>query len=372
MNRYYVLICFLLLIGVQLFGQDQDVQNQAVSSDTIKTQNINTLLVPIVFYSPETNFAFGGGGQMFFKTKKSSSTYLNSSILASAIYTLNKQLILEFQPQIYFNNENYFLDSKFRYKVFPNLFYGIGPNTKESNMEEYNQTEISVSASFLKSLDNNVNFGFVFSFADYNVTDIQDSGILASGTVKGYDGARLVGLGFVFNFDLRDNKFSPLDGGFYQFETNFTSRVLGSTHSFNTYHLDLRRYFKLFPKHILAAQVYSRFTFGDIPFQALSYYGGSDVARGFFKGRYMDEHMYVVQLEYRMPVFKRWELAVFGLTGNVGNDMPNEKLFDSFKSSFGFGPRYFIYKNKRTCLRLDIGINNEGGTGIYFGVNEAF
>jgi len=33
---------------------------------------------------------------------------------------------------------------------------------------------------------------------------------------------------------------------------------------------------------------------------------------------------------------------------------------------------YFIYKNKRTLLRLDIGINQYGESGIYFGVNEAF
>ena len=33
---------------------------------------------------------------------------------------------------------------------------------------------------------------------------------------------------------------------------------------------------------------------------------------------------------------------------------------------------YFLYKDKRTLLRLDIGMNRDGQTGIYFGVNEAF
>jgi len=51
---------------------------------------------------------------------------------------------------------------------------------------------------------------------------------------------------------------------------------------------------------------------------------------------------------------------------NIFSDTSN------FKSSFGFGPRFFIYKNKRTLLRLDIGVNDEDGSGIYFGVNEAF
>jgi hypothetical protein len=367
------LVIFLVLISASVsFGQNENVQGQAIRSDTIRSKNVNLMLVPIVFFSPETNFAFGVGGQMFFKTKKNTSQELNSNMLVSAIYTLNKQLVIEAQPQIYFVNENYYLDAKFRYKQFPNLFWGIGPNTPASAEEDYNQTEISLTAAFLKRLPSHVNFGFEFNFADYNVTEIEEGGILASGAVEGSTGATLLGLGVVLNIDSRDNKFSPLGGGFYQFKTNFTSRVMGSTHSFNTYHLDLRKYIKLGGKHILAMQVYSRLTFGNSPFQAKAHYGGADVARGYFKGRYIDDLLYVVQMEYRLPILKRFELAAFILTGNVGHDEAGQGLFDDFKSSFGFGPRFFIYKDKRTLLRLDFGFNNEGSSGIYFGINEAF
>ena len=366
-------VIFLILISATTsFGQNQNVKEQAISTDTIKGKNVDIMLVPIIFFTPETNFALGVGGQMFFNTKRTASKTLNSNMLVSAIYTLNNQFVFEAQPQIYFVNENYYLDAKFRYKVFPYLFWGIGPDTPDSAEENYNQTEISVTAAFLKSLPSNVNFGFEFNFADYNVTEVEEGGILASGTVEGSTGATLVGLGVVFNVDSRDNKFSPLGGGFYQFKTNFTSRVMGSTHSFNTYHLDLRKYIKLGGKHILAMQVYSRLTFGNSPFQAKAYYGGADVARGYFKGRYIDDLLYVVQMEYRLPILNRFELAAFILTGNVGHGTEGRNIFDDFKSSFGFGPRFFIYKDKRTLLRLDIGINSEGGTGIYFGINEAF
>ena len=174
------------------------------------------------------------------------------------------------------------------------------------------------------------------------------------------------------NVDSRDNKFSPLGGGFYQFKTNFTSKVMGSSHSFNNYTLDLRQYINLGRNHIIALQFYTRLTFGNSPFQGKSYYGGANVARGYFRGRYIDDHMYVSQVEYRMPVKKRWELAFFALNGNVGDNNPGTGLFDHNKPSYGFGPRYFIYKDKRTLLRLDFGFNNQGGAGIYFGVNEAF
>jgi len=60
------------------------------------------------------------------------------------------------------------------------------------------------------------------------------------------------------------------------------------------------------------------------------------------------------------------------LTGNVGNNEPGNGLFNGHKLACGLGPRFFIYKDKRTLLRLDIGFNNEGNSGMYFGVNEAF
>ncbi|WP_066630970.1 BamA/TamA family outer membrane protein [Labilibacter marinus] len=368
----YLTLTLICTYSLLCYGQKSDIKNRAIETDTLGFKNVSTLLVPIAFYSPETNFAFGGGGQMFFKTRRSNSQVLNSTILASAIYTLNKQLIIEVQPQLYFNYENYFLDTKFRYKVFPNQFWGVGPSTPDLSEENYNQTEVSLSATFVKSLPSNVNFGFAFNFSDFNVTEIQEGGILDSGQIEGAKGATLVGVGIVLNLDSRDNKFSPLKGGFYQFNTNFTSKTLGSSHSFNTYHIDLRKYLNLGNNNILALQVYSRLTFGNSPFQAKAYYGGADVARGYFKGRYIDDHLYVVQMEYRLPIGRRWEVAAFALTGNVGHNESGYGLFDDYKTSFGAGPRYFLYKNKRTLLRLDIGMNKDGQGGIYFGVNEAF
>jgi hypothetical protein len=368
----YLITASIVVSTALCFAQDQNAQNHAVQTDTLKSENVNVLAVPLAFYSPETNVAVGGGVQLFFKTKGSTSEILNSSMFASLIYTLNKQLMFEVSPQIYLDDDNYFLDAKFRYMIFPNLFWGIGPETLSESEEKYNQTEISLSVDFLKSLPSHVNFGFSFDYAHYDVTEVEEGGIMDSGFISGSSGTNVVGLGVVLNLDTRDNVFAPLGGSYYQFKTNFATRVMGSSQTFNTYYLDLRKYINIANNHVLAVQLYSRLTFGDAPFQALAYYGGGDVARGYYKGRYIDKHLYVVQAEYRLPVGKRWELAGFVLTGNVGHDEPEMGLFDDFKSSFGFGPRYFIYKDKRTLLRLDIGINNEGNSGIYFGVNEAF
>ena len=113
MRATIIIIWLSILCAIQMFGQEQNSQNQAIQTDTLKAKKVSTLIVPIVFYSPETNFAFGGGAQMYFNTGKSNSETLNSSVLFSGIYTLNQQLMIEIQPQIYFNYENFLLDSKF-------------------------------------------------------------------------------------------------------------------------------------------------------------------------------------------------------------------------------------------------------------------
>jgi hypothetical protein len=241
MGLRYLLLLSVLVWGLSVVGQEPDLSNQGLETDTIAGKKMSSLLIPIALYTPETSFAFGGGGQLFFKTKKTKNDQLNSTMLVSAIYTVNNQITIEAQPQIYFNYDQYFLDAKFRYNINPYFFWGVGPTTPDSAEEKYSQTEISLSAALLKTLSAKVNFGFEFNFAKYTITDKIEGGLLASGEIEGSDGAQLVGLGVVLNVDQRDNKFSPLHGGFYQFKTNFSSRVLGSTHSYNTYFLDLRK-----------------------------------------------------------------------------------------------------------------------------------
>jgi outer membrane protein assembly factor BamA len=54
------------------------------------------------------------------------------------------------------------------------------------------------------------------------------------------------------NWDTRDNIFYPLAGSYYQLTAAVFDSWLGSDYTFNLYQIDLRNYFSLFPKHLLA------------------------------------------------------------------------------------------------------------------------
>lgn len=369
MHRLYWLILFVSC-NVALFGQVKSPEEYPIHSDTISSKNSSLLAIPLAFYTPETEFGFGAGAQLFFRSKRDIVDPQISNLFGTAIYTSRQQFILQLKTKTFVSQDQYLFDGNFKFQIFPNIFWGIGYDTPDSNAEDYNQQVVEFDVAFLKRIEDIVNFGFQFSYADYKITEVQEGGQLESGQIPGSEGAKLIGLGVILNIDQRDNYFSPLKGGFYQFKAQLTSRALGSNYSYNTFFLDFRKYFNLKKRRVFAAQVYTRLNFGEAPFQGQSLYGGSETGRGYFRGRYIDQHMYVIQAEYRQPIGKRWEFAVFALTGDVL--APEQALFSDFKSSVGLGPRFFLKKDNRACLRLDYAINFKGGSGIYFGVNEAF
>ncbi|MBX2841695.1 MAG: outer membrane protein assembly factor [Flammeovirgaceae bacterium] len=373
MKKSLILILFFV-VSVSFFqpllGQNNPSHEAGYKSDTVEFKNFRTVLIPIIFYTPETQFGFGAGGQLFFRTKGSRIDTRLSNIFVSAIYTIKNQFIFDVIPKIYFKNEQYFFNGAFKYKIYPNNFWGIGNNKPDSNLEEYNMESYEIKAAFLKRLPPSLNFGFEYRFFKHDVVEVKEDGILASEDVIGSTGATLSGLGVVFNLDTRDNYFSPNHGHYLQLYSGFTSKAMGSTHSFNKYEIDTRKYFPIKENHLFAIQGYFEFNFGDVPFQNAAIFGGPDRTRGYFKGRYIDNHIYAIQAEYRYTFRPRWKAAAFVSAGEVA-DVPSN-LIKGVKPSFGGGIRFQILKGNPSVVRLDYGIGPNGNSGFYFGVNEAF
>jgi len=133
---------------------------------------------------------------------------------------------------------------------------------------------------------------------------------------------------------------------------------------------DLRTYGPLGEKSLVAIQLYSETAFGEIPFQGQAWYGGGERARGYFRGRYIDNNLYVLRAEYRWRYLPRWVLAGFVLVEEVA-DLPRN-FFDELKPSFGGGIGFQISIKQLTLLHFDVGFGKDGSGGFYFGVDEVF
>jgi hypothetical protein len=76
-------------------------------------------------------------------------------------------------------------------------------------------------------------------------------------------------------------------------------------------------------------------------------------------------------MEWRQPLYKWLHASAFMAVGEVA---PELRLFNtqSLKSAAGVGLRILLNKKESVFARFDFAVNNEGGTGFYIRINDAF
>jgi outer membrane protein assembly factor BamA len=327
-------------------------------------------VLPLIFYSPETKIAGGLGGIYSFRTSKNRKGSRPSSIMMALIYTQKKQSIIEFGPDLYLKNEAYHLMGRISFTDFSDRFYGIGQTTSEDMKEDFTSRITRINLNLQKKLWPKLYVGMQYEFEHNAITKVEEDGQLVRREILGSEGGTASGLGFLINRDARNNIFSPSAGDFCELSATLFRNGLGSSYDFTRYRLDLRKYFPLFSSHVLAFQGYFNLITGNPPFQMLSLIGGQNLMRGYYRGRFRDKNMIVLQMEYRVPLFRKLGMVGFLGFGDVADNVGNFVLRD-FKYSAGFGFRYLLNPQEKINVRLDFGFCNES-FGVYIAVSEAF
>lgn len=357
-----------LVIGIFIFSPE--IFGQESNKDKDKQKTSGLLWLPVIYYTPETKWAFGVGGMYYFRAPGVKLTSRPSNIGVFLVYTLKKQFIVDVTPDFYLKNEEYRLEGNISFSKFVDKFYGIGNETSFDDEENFTSRITRIRIHFLKRLHPKLKFGFRYNFEHNKITEVEEDGKLENKDILGSEGGTASGLGLVMHWDTRDNVFSPSSGNYHQLSATLYRKALGSDYDFTSYNFDLRRYVSLFSSHVLAFQGYVNFISGDPPFQSLSLIGGDETMRGYYLGRYRDKNMIAVQMEYRMPLWKRIGLVGFVGYGDVAAKISHFDL-KSFRYSVGFGLRYMFSPKERLNLRLDVGFG-EGTAGVYFTASEAF
>ncbi|MFC1643072.1 hypothetical protein ACFL5O_10385, partial [Myxococcota bacterium] len=102
----------------------------------------------------------------------------------------------------------------------------------------------------------------------------------------------------------------------------------------------------------------------------LAYFGGDELLRGYFLGRYRDKHLVAVEGEYRFPLFWKFGGTLFAGAAEVGA-RPAALDLDPVRWAAGGGLRFSIADEERLNLRLDVGAGPHT-RGIYLTAREAF
>ena len=362
-----ILSRLVLLTGLLVQSLLLAQQGRTTENDTVRTFQSGIYPLPIVFYTPETGFAGGAAALYLYRDPPSPHA---SAITADVIYTQKKQFTAEISGDQYFEEGCYRLTTDLLFQKYPNKFFGIGNNTPESAEENYTPQTFLLKAVLYRSFLSHANIGPVIRYEYTSMRETTTGGILAAGLLPGSKGGVSTGLGIVANWDSRDNTFATQSGSFYQLTTTFYRNAFGGDFSYDDIQIDTRNFFRTFSDQIVAVQGSGEFINGSAPFQDYAKFGGENLLRGYFDGRYRDKNAVSLQAEYRVPVW--WRLGVVGFAGVAQvADQIGGFAIHHFWFAGGAGLRFAWNPEERINIRLDYGAGNNT-SGVYLTITEAF
>ena len=342
--------------------------------DSTQLKKANFSIYPVLGYQPETNFTFGAVSFIVYdKNPQNEAYYRPSTISPYFLYTLNNQMLLAIDFDLYFKN-GYFLDIKPRFYKFPDFFYGIGNSNVIADEEIYTNKFVRLDGRFMKFVNHKLSAGLKFDFQNNKLYDFDEDGKLIHEDISGTEGGLNSGLGPTALLDTRDNILYPASGIFAKFEINFYSSAFGGDFNYTHFVLDFRKYISVKnEKNILAFQAAANFTSGDdIPFYKLQKVGGNSRLRGIENANlYIDKQSFWMQAEYRRKLFWRFGGVAFAGFGDVAPGL-DKFVFNELKYVLGLGGRFQAMKDEKLNVRLDAGIGRGGQYGIYLSIKEAF
>ncbi len=188
-----------------------------------------------------------------------------------------------------------------------------------------------------------------------------------------YINTRLVTLDLGVAYEAVQNLEWSRTGSEYGYNIAIGLRGLGSDQGHTTSSLYYRGYTHIFgiPNYNLNTQV--RFGFSNFRNEALAI-GGADSLRGYGRGDFTGNAMFLLNLEYLMPIWG-YKPIRFLLFTDIGNTYPKLSEVDltDLKFAIGSGLRWKVRQLVKTDLRLDVAyVPETGETRVIASTNETF
>ena len=340
----------------------------ALNKDTFN--KIQVQVLPSAFYTPETRIGFGGIFYSYFNIGKIDSVSRKSNTQTYASITINKQFAFENDYQIWLKKNTFYLTGSIDYKMFPELFYGIGNETQETKKTMISFDLLNIHTQSFVRVYRKMYAGIAFDCQNLYNQDMGIKQFMSMRKIHGSMGYTAKGIGPIFMMDHRNNPLNPSQGSYLLVSYVDFKHVFKNQHAFVSFNLDARKYFTFFKKIVWNGNLYFSSSKGDVPFRILPEIGGARFLRGYYKGRFRDNNLIVIQHEFRTPIYKRFGIAAFGGLGSVANSISDFKS-NQFHYNYGFGLRYKINKKENTNIRIDCGITKDS-QGLYIVFAEAF
>lgn len=352
--RIMCIIMHLLFVTVLQAAGNKDT----VKEDSVKKFGI--LPVPAFGYTPETGVSYGAFSLFTFKFYPDSTTR-TSSAKTSLEFTTKKQIIFEASWNYFFNNENWFSRGTIQLSKYPDLYYGIGESTPDSNETKFRSNRSVFEIDFLKRIAEKTFIGPTVRYKNYGRIEYIEGN---HGIFTDLHTSHIFAIGATVISDRRNNILNPQIGSYGELSLVFNN-LDGRWYQY--FKIDLRKYYT-FSAHTFSVRLLNESVTGNPPFYDHALFGGDKNSRGYYYGRFRDKNFLTVQSEYRSPLWWRFGLALFGGLSKIYPSIENISA-DNLKSNYGVGLRILTDTRENINLRLDyaIGQNDQDGFYVYFG-----
>ncbi|MFY0673129.1 MAG: BamA/TamA family outer membrane protein [Bacteroidia bacterium] len=343
----------------------------AIASKTDSNFSKKSLLVlPIAYYTPETNWAFGIGGIGYYNFGKNRSETRPSSAYFYASYTLNNQLVVDLPFHIFSNKEKWYAAGEIAVYDFPFNYYGVGCGIDPNNSESYELQQQKFNLTIYRKAKSNWYAGPRFFLDRLSEIDYNEHGRISMLNINGIDGGISTGIGASILYDSRKNVYCPKKGWFLDIGyLNYAKGAFNIT-GFHNIRADIRHYTQISKTTVLATNFFGNFNIGEVPFYMLSEFGGLFRMRGYYRGAYRDKNVMLLQTEIRQDIIGRFGITFFGGFATVFSDLEALKT-NPLKPSGGIGIRFKINRKEDIPIRADFGFG-KGFHGNYITTGEAY
>ncbi|MFV0346367.1 MAG: BamA/TamA family outer membrane protein [Bacteroidales bacterium] len=367
----------------------EDKKEQRAAKKQKKLDSGKIMISPVAGpgYTPEMGLLIGGGALVSWRTDKSDLELQRSNMPVMLSYSTKGALSLNLRPSTFWMGDKLRINGNFWFKDMSDNYWGVGYETnneteQSKDITEFNRKWVQFKIEGLRRVAAKLYAGLNFDL-NYTKGSEETSWILSSPYYTFYNERPFnMGLGAIFRYDSRDLAANAWSGMYINGEMTQYGKYFGGDNTYTLLLLDYRQYTRINNKdgRILAWQVSTRNTFGDVPYAELSQLGNPFDLRGYPWGKYRNKGMAYAVLEYRHDFKKKTggfsrHGAVLWLGSGMIYDTDNDPLIDhSGKNKVlpnaGIGYRFEL--QPRMNLRLDFGVGRNGVNGFYFNINEAF
>jgi len=357
---------------------------------TVK-RKFRILAIPTISYTPVTGLQLGAGGSLSWYWGKKPKTKLSAG-LVSAVWTTERQVILQVKNNIFTSDNDWFLQTDWRLYFFRMDTWGLSTNAGNVAYPMiFNWIKFHNVIS--REITDNIYAGIGYHLDyHYNVQDktafqgdslVTPTPYTTYSTLHGFNFGSNVASGLSLNFayDSRDNIINAYKGIYVNVNYRYNFRWLGSDKEGSQVWTEFRTYIglsKKVPRHLLAFWLFGSFQVsGDIPYfdlMALGFDQMNSSGRGYKQGRWRGEDFVYGEMEYRFPISRCSGIVGGVLFANVttSSDRDNHvPLFGYLKPGAGFGIRIMVGKHDRTNLLIDFALGDLS-SGFYFQAQEVF